>query len=144
MSDFTGVLIASKNWFVQLELYGGDSSLIGMIPSNATAFANRDVLWTFQVCPSFIFSTSATHRSQFYASSSTYRPPYPDEGFTFVDGLVSCITDHEPETYHYGYAMRLRGYYPVYPNASFHRAYPDYIDPRLTPDQWHTLYYGSK
>ena len=97
----------TQNWFVQFELYGGPSSFIGMVPSNATAFTNRDTLWTFQVCASNIFSLFVTDCFEFYASSSTYRPPYPDEGFTFVDGLVSSITDREPDTYHYGYAVRI-------------------------------------
>ncbi|KAH9840540.1 uncharacterized protein C8Q71DRAFT_739894 [Rhodofomes roseus] len=98
----------STNWFVQLELYGGLSSQISMTSSNATAYFNRQSLWTIQ----------------FYASSSDYSPPYPEEGFTFVDRLVASITAAEPDTFRYG-------------------AYPNYIDASLTPHEWQTLYYGS-
>ena len=104
------VLTALKNWFVQLELYGGSSSLIGMIPSDATAFTNRDTLWTFQASSSLTSPKFVAHRSQLYASSPTFRPPYPDEGFTFVDGLANSITDNEPDSYHYGYVACLRSY----------------------------------
>jgi len=41
---------------------------------NSTAFAKRDALFTIQ----------------FYASSSNYSPPYPDEGFGFLDS-ESCL-----------------------------------------------------
>ncbi|KAH9917720.1 uncharacterized protein B0H18DRAFT_1033526 [Fomitopsis serialis] len=98
----------NTNWFVQLELYGGSSSQISMISSNSTAYFNRQSLWTIQL----------------YASSSGYVPPYPREGFAFVDGLVASITANEPDTYHYG-------------------AYANYIDPCLPPHEWQTLYFGS-
>ncbi|EPS97931.1 hypothetical protein FOMPIDRAFT_55287 [Fomitopsis schrenkii] len=95
-------------WFVQLELYGGNSSRINQIPSNATAYFNRHDLWTIQ----------------FYTSSPNAEPPFPREGFVFLDGLVASITANEPESYRYG-------------------AYPNYVDPRLPPPEWHALYYGS-
>ncbi|KAI0728987.1 berberine and berberine like-domain-containing protein, partial [Fomitopsis betulina] len=96
------------DWFVQLELYGGNSSRIGQIPSNATAYFNRHDLWTIQ----------------FYTSSPNAEPPFPREGFAFLDGLVASITANEPQSYTYG-------------------AYPNYVDPRLPPPEWHALYYGS-
>ncbi|KAH9840539.1 uncharacterized protein C8Q71DRAFT_888993 [Rhodofomes roseus] len=96
------------DWFVQLELYGGNTSKIDTIPSNATAYFNRHDLWTIQ----------------FYTSSADAEPPFPREGFAFLDGLVASITANEPESYAYG-------------------AYPNYVDPRLPPDAWHTLYFGS-
>ncbi|KAH9917721.1 uncharacterized protein B0H18DRAFT_1200507 [Fomitopsis serialis] len=96
------------NWFVQLELYGGNSSQIDTIPSNATAYFNRHDLWTIQ----------------FYTSSADAEPPFPREGFAFLDGLVASITANEPESYNYG-------------------AYPNYVDPRLPPNEWHALYFGS-
>ncbi|KAH9840541.1 uncharacterized protein C8Q71DRAFT_412158 [Rhodofomes roseus] len=95
-------------WFVQLELYGGHDSQIDALPSNATAYANRNALWIIQ----------------FRATSPTFRPPYPEEGFAFADGLVNAVTDNVPPTYKYG-------------------AYPNYVDPRLTPREWHKLYYGA-
>ncbi|KAH9917719.1 uncharacterized protein B0H18DRAFT_1123430 [Fomitopsis serialis] len=95
-------------WFVQLELYGGNGSQIDAMLSNATAYANRNALWILQL----------------RASSPTHLPPYPEEGFAFVDGLVNSITTNVPDKYQYG-------------------AYPNYVDPRLTPKEWHKLYYGT-
>ncbi|KZT64704.1 Glucooligosaccharide oxidase [Daedalea quercina L-15889] len=97
----------NTNWFVQLELYGGRFSQIDALPWSATAYANRKALWIIQ----------------FWASSPTYKPPYPEEGISFVDGLVRSITSNVPGTWRYG-------------------AYPNYIDPRLTPEEWQRAYYG--
>ncbi|EPS97926.1 hypothetical protein FOMPIDRAFT_142343 [Fomitopsis schrenkii] len=96
------------NWFVELEFWGGNSSKIVQVPSNATAYYNRNEMWTIQ----------------FYTSSPDYEPPFPKEGFAFLDGLVASITANEPDSYKYG-------------------AYPNYVDPRLPPSEWHELYYGS-
>ncbi|KZT64087.1 Glucooligosaccharide oxidase [Daedalea quercina L-15889] len=98
----------STDWFVQLELYGGTNSRIPKVLSNATAFANRNTLWTIQ----------------FYASSANHLPPYPDEGISFLDGLVNSVTEKESSTWKYG-------------------AYTNYVDPLLTTSQWHSLYYGT-
>ena len=38
-----------QNWFVELEFWGGNSSKIVQVPSNATAYYNRDEMWTIQV-----------------------------------------------------------------------------------------------
>jgi len=64
--------------------------------------------------------SSYTHRDailncQFYSSGS----PYPAGGIEFMSGLVSSL-DSSP------YAM-----------------YPNYVDPTLTADQWHALYFGD-
>ncbi|KZT64703.1 Glucooligosaccharide oxidase [Daedalea quercina L-15889] len=99
---------SAKNWFVQLELYGGISSQIQTVPSDATAYVNRNSLWTIQ----------------FYASSIDFMPPYPEDGIPFVDGLYNSVTANEPDAYKYG-------------------AYANYIDPLLTSEEWHRLYYGS-
>lgn len=40
---------------------------------------------------------------QFYTSSPDYEPPFPKEGFAFLDGLVASITANEPDSYKYGY-----------------------------------------
>ena len=66
---FTPALVV-QNWFTQLELYGGPNSAINAVPLDATAFAHRSSLFTIQ----------------FYASSSNFQPPYPEEGFSFLDG----------------------------------------------------------
>ena len=59
-----------QNWFVQVELYGGANSAINKVAANATAFSQRTSIFNIQ----------------FYASSSNSAPPFPDSGFSFVDG----------------------------------------------------------
>lgn len=88
--------ITIQDWFVEIELYGGPNSKIREIANNATAFARRDTLFTFQL----------------YASSSNGKPPYPDDGVTFVDGMLTSVTSKMPKDWKYG-------------------AYTDYIDSAL-------------
>jgi len=94
---------ADTNWFVELELYGGTNSAINNVALDATAFAHRSSMFTIQL----------------YTSSGT--PPFPADGFSFVDGMVSSILDNEPADWDYG-------------------AYTNYIDNLLV--NWQTLYYG--
>jgi len=94
------------NWFVGVELWGGNNSAINNVPLNATAFGHRNSTWTMQ----------------FYASSPNFEPPYPTEGFTFLDGMVDSILNNSPRDWDYG-------------------AYPNYIDSRL--QNWQQLYYAS-
>ena len=58
-----------KNWFVQMELYGGKNSAINAVAQSATSFGRRNAMWTIQM----------------YASSPTYQPPFPSYGFSFLD-----------------------------------------------------------
>lgn len=60
---------------------------------------------------------------QFYASAQA-KGDFPANGFTFVDGMVSSIVDSNPPGWQYG-------------------AYANYIDDRLRPDQWKSLYYNT-
>ncbi|KAF8181872.1 glucooligosaccharide oxidase [Mycena galopus ATCC 62051] len=99
---------SKTDWFVQVELYGGKNSTINAIPSNWTAFAKRDTLFTIQ----------------FYASSEAHDPPYPMEGFTFMDGMVNSILKKQPKDWKYG-------------------TYLDYIDDALCNATNWELYYGS-
>lgn len=96
---------ADTSWFVQFELYGGTNSAINNVPLNATAFAHRSSLFTIQ----------------FYTSAPGNVPPFPDDGFTLLDGMVSSILNNEPSDWDYG-------------------AYTNYIDDLLV--NWQTLYYG--
>ncbi|KAF8217480.1 glucooligosaccharide oxidase, partial [Mycena galopus ATCC 62051] len=98
---------SDTNWFVEVELYGGTNSAINAVPLNSTAFAKRDTLFTIQ----------------FYASSWTGSPPYPKDGFSFLDGMVASIVDNSPANWNYG-------------------AYLNYIDDRLGAEGT-KLYYGS-
>ncbi|KAL0060092.1 hypothetical protein AAF712_013137 [Marasmius tenuissimus] len=93
-------------WFMQVELYGGANSKVNAVPVDETAFVRRDTLFTWQL----------------YASSSDNQPPYPEEGFTFVDGVVNSIVGSMPNDWDYS-------------------AYTNYIDDRL--DNWQQLYYGN-
>ncbi|KAJ7841856.1 glucooligosaccharide oxidase [Mycena leptocephala] len=93
-------------WFVEVELYGGSNSAINAVPLDSTAFAKRDTLFTIQL----------------YASSLNSMPPYPADGFTFLDGMAASIVSNSPTNWGYG-------------------TYLNYIDDRLTNAS--TLYYGS-
>ncbi|KAG7098044.1 hypothetical protein E1B28_000019 [Marasmius oreades] len=93
-------------WFFQIGVYGGRNSKINALPANATSFVRRDTLFTMQ----------------FYASSPGNIPPYPNEGFTFLDGVVNSITSGMPEAWDYS-------------------AYTNYLDNRL--EDWPKLYFGS-
>lgn len=66
-------------WFVQQELYGGSNSKINSFASDSTPFVHR----------------SSMNTIQFYASSSSYAPPYPEDGFSFLDGMVGSITKNQ-------------------------------------------------
>ncbi|KAK1231407.1 hypothetical protein PQX77_005469 [Marasmius sp. AFHP31] len=96
---------SNMGWFFQIGLYGGRNSAINAVPANATSFIRRDTLFTMQ----------------FYASSPGNQPPYPEEGFTFLDGVVDSITSSMPENWDYS-------------------AYTNYLDNRL--ENWQKLYFG--
>ncbi|KAJ6581029.1 glucooligosaccharide oxidase [Mycena capillaripes] len=93
-------------WFVEVELYGGSNSAINAVPLDSTAFAKRDTLFTIQL----------------YASSSNSAPPYPADGFSFMDGMAASIVSNSPANWSYG-------------------AYLNYADDRLVNAS--ILYYGS-
>ncbi|KIM85891.1 Glucooligosaccharide oxidase [Piloderma croceum F 1598] len=95
--------------FFQLfvDLWGGSSSAVNAVPSNETAFSHRSTLYTFQ----------------FYASSSNSAPPYPSDGISFVDGMVSSITSNMSGT---DFGM-----------------YSCYVDPQLSAAEAQKVYYGN-
>ncbi|THH18825.1 hypothetical protein EW146_g2234 [Bondarzewia mesenterica] len=94
------------NWFVEIELYGGSNSAINAVPLNDTAFARRSSLFNMQL----------------YASAPNFMPPYPDEGFSFLDGIATSILSNSPADWDYG-------------------AYLNYPDDRLS--DWQMMYYGG-
>ncbi|CAE6538198.1 unnamed protein product [Rhizoctonia solani] len=65
------------------------------------------------------FNRDAFLSFQFYASAKNITGPYPSNGLAFVDGMHDALK--------------------ISPEA----AYPNYIDPALTADQWQSQYYGS-
>ncbi|KAF8182596.1 glucooligosaccharide oxidase [Pholiota molesta] len=93
-------------WFFQAELFGGHNSAINAVPTAATAFSRRNSLFTIQ----------------FYASSPGNVPPYPEEGFTYLDNVVNAIVSNSPPNWDYG-------------------AYTNYIDDRLI--DWQRRYYST-
>jgi hypothetical protein len=93
-------------WFLQIELYGGSNSAITSVPKDATSFAWRNALFNIQ----------------FYASSDNAKPPYPDSGFTVINGMVDSITKNSPEGTVFG-------------------AYTNYVEDKL-PD-WQHRYYND-
>jgi hypothetical protein len=90
---------------VEIEVWGGKNSVINSVPRDQTAFVHRGSTFTFQL----------------YASSA--KPPYPQEGFDFVDGeqpllkqtrvsllksfpgLANSITQNNPSEWNYGYEV---------------------------------------
>ncbi|KAJ6474670.1 glucooligosaccharide oxidase [Mycena vitilis] len=98
---------SDTDWFVEVDLYGGSNSAINAVPLDSTAFAKRDTLFTIQM----------------YASSSNAAPPYPADGFSFVDGMAASIVSNSPANWNYG-------------------AYLNYADDRIGANA-STLYYGS-
>lgn len=77
-----GHSIYIQDWFVEVELYGGTNSAINNVARNATAFFNRDSIFTIQ----------------FYTSAPGGVPPFPAAGFSLLDGMFHLprlhITPH--------------------------------------------------
>ncbi|KAJ6474680.1 glucooligosaccharide oxidase [Mycena vitilis] len=97
---------SDTDWFVEVELYGGTNSTINGVSPDSTAFAYRDTLFTIQM----------------YASSKNLAPPYPADGFTFLDGMADSIILNSPG-WNYG-------------------AYLNYADDQIGANA-SGLYYGS-
>ncbi|KAF8513718.1 hypothetical protein BU17DRAFT_53046 [Hysterangium stoloniferum] len=108
-----------------------NASLTSWINYMATAGSSSDTswfviadLWGGAISSIPAGATAFAHRDaflvyQFYASSSNKQPPYPEDGIPFLNGMVNAI---EP---------RPQG------------AYPNYIDPTLTTEQWKRQYFGN-
>ncbi|PPQ96356.1 hypothetical protein CVT26_005043 [Gymnopilus dilepis] len=94
----------NTNWFVEVELYGGTTVADNQI--SATAFGRRSSMFTIQ----------------FYTSAPGGTPPFPNAGFSLLDGMVNSIVNNNPSGWDYG-------------------AYTNYIDNRLA--NWQTLYYST-
>ncbi|KAJ3536720.1 hypothetical protein NMY22_g5907 [Coprinellus aureogranulatus] len=94
-------------WFLQIGLLGGTNSQINSVPADETAFPHRDSLYMMQL----------------YAYTQGDVLPFPEHGFTFVDGIVESFTNNMPEDWDYG-------------------AYTNYLDDRL-PDYESRYYKGN-
>ncbi|KAL1664749.1 hypothetical protein GGF50DRAFT_54153 [Schizophyllum commune] len=110
------------SWFVEIELYGGSGSAINTFATDKTAFPHRDKVFTMQPA----------------ALSPNDQPPYPDEGFSFLDGLVDTVIESEPVSWPYGA-------YVNYADARLENCNADYraenTDPAYFSGQ--TLYFGD-
>ncbi|KAG6898971.1 hypothetical protein C0993_002150, partial [Termitomyces sp. T159_Od127] len=84
---------SQMEWFVQFELYGGKNSAINSVAPDATAFAHRSSLFTIQ----------------FYASAPGKAPPFPSDGFTFLDACqINVIYNTGRQRYYGSHYARLR------------------------------------
>ncbi|KAK7031097.1 hypothetical protein VNI00_013701 [Paramarasmius palmivorus] len=96
---------SALDWFIEIELFGGKSSKINEVDVGSTAFGRRDTLLTMQL----------------YASAGE-ASNFPEDAFTFLDGLVQTMTSAMPNDWNYG-------------------AYANYIDERQ--DNWQQRYFGT-
>ncbi|KZT57881.1 Glucooligosaccharide oxidase [Calocera cornea HHB12733] len=96
------------SWFVEVDLYGGAGSAINAVPKLDTAFKHRDRLLGFHM----------------KASSRDQRPPYPEEGYAFINGMANALRSG-PESPTFG-------------------SYGSYVDPLLKQDEWRMMYYGDE
>jgi len=96
------------SWFVEVDVYGGKGSAINAVPPLSTAFKHRDRLLGFHM----------------KASSRDQRPPFPEEGYAFVDGMAEALRSGD-EWKSFG-------------------SYGSYVDPRLGEDEWKRMYYGQE
>jgi len=61
-----------QSWFVEIELYGGFNSAINNVPFDSTSFGKRNAMFTIQ----------------FYTSAPNNVPPFPNDGFSLLDGIL--------------------------------------------------------
>ncbi|CAE6374229.1 unnamed protein product [Rhizoctonia solani] len=90
---------ASVSWWFETVSYGGAIARQG---ADATAFANRDALFSYQWWG--------------YAPSNT---TLPSDVIPFLDGMLEALETNPT------------------------KAYPNYVDPTLSPDEWKQQYYGT-
>jgi len=93
------------------------------LSTNITWFVEADV-YGGAIAAVQANATSFAHRDAFlvyqlYANTASKLPPYPSDGVPFVDNMLSALE----------------------PNAT--AAYPNYIDPTLTQEQWQSLYFAD-
>ncbi|KZT57880.1 Glucooligosaccharide oxidase [Calocera cornea HHB12733] len=96
------------SWFVEVDTYGGVGSAINAVPKLDTSFTHRDRLLGFQM----------------YASSGNLRPPFPQDGYAFVDGMAEALKSG--------------------PEAPSFGSYANYVDPLLKEQDWKMMYYGKE
>ncbi|EEB87939.1 hypothetical protein MPER_14494, partial [Moniliophthora perniciosa FA553] len=73
------------DWFMEIELFGGKNSKINSVAVDSSAFGRRDSLLTMQL----------------YASAGQ-ASGFPQDAFTFLDGLVQTMTSAMPSDWNYG------------------------------------------
>ncbi|TFK19274.1 glucooligosaccharide oxidase [Coprinopsis marcescibilis] len=102
----TDAFPASTTWWVQIGTFGGPNSYVQHTGQNETAFPYRKSLLLMQL----------------YTSSPRQTPPFPNAGFSLLDGMVNTIVTNSPPNWPYG-------------------VYGNYLDDRLPNSQ--QTYYGS-
>jgi len=98
--------VSKLDWFIEIEEFGGPGSVVNVVSPDATAFANRNALFLIQ----------------FYGHTFSAGPPFPQSGFSFIDGMVDSVIKNNPQNWGYS-------------------AYPNYLDDRL--QNWQRLYFGQ-
>ncbi|KAF9050604.1 glucooligosaccharide oxidase [Panaeolus papilionaceus] len=77
---------ANTDWFIEIEMYGGPTSVINNVPLDATSFGRRNSLFIIQ----------------FYTSAPNAVPPFPSQGFGLLDDMVNTIVQNSPSGWDYG------------------------------------------
>ncbi|KAG8897731.1 hypothetical protein FRB99_007965 [Tulasnella sp. 403] len=106
---------AVENWVDYMLQKGGDTGLWWWVEIDMYGGAVAQVPEN---------TTAYAHRNnilnfQFYGGTPNGKGKFPSSGISFINGLASSLA----------------------PKPS--GAYPNYIDPTLTADQWHTLYFAG-
>ncbi|KAF8582643.1 FAD-binding domain-containing protein [Ramaria rubella] len=108
-----------------------NASISSWINYLATSGASSDTSWFVQVdLYGGVISTVPANATAFanrdaflvyqlYASSGNNQPPYPSDGVSFVNGMLAAL-DPNPQS-----------------------AYPNYMDPTLSTQQWRQQYFGG-
>jgi hypothetical protein len=114
-------LTVSFPWNTFISLYGGKDSQINRPAADSAAYSHRDSLWVFQVSVIGISRTAPYLTGlQNIGSSTNCLLPLSPGIVAFVNGLNTALISSQPE-------------------GDF-LAYPNYLDPALTPLEAANLY----
>ncbi|KAK1216117.1 hypothetical protein PQX77_021263 [Marasmius sp. AFHP31] len=94
------------DWTIDLLLFGGRNSMVNAVNPESTSFVRRDTLFTWDI----------------HAVASNDSTFFPEDSFTFVDGVYNTVVQSMPSDWNYS-------------------AYINYIDDRL--EDWQQRYYGG-
>ncbi|KAF4121692.1 FAD/FMN-containing dehydrogenase [Geosmithia morbida] len=107
VADVGQTIDESHDWFIQMDAIGGDTSAVSDVANDATAYPHRDKLLLFQL----------------YDATLNINQTYPDDGYSFLKGFRTSITD-----------TMTNGTWGIYAN---------YADGQLTSEEAQTLYWAD-